>query len=72
MDFTIGQTARIERLCRAEDLIVFAHASGDLNPLTLPGADKDGDGREDEDATVEAPAMWVASLFSALFGAALP
>ena len=72
MDFTIGQTARIERLCRAEDLIVFAHASGDLNPLTLPGADKDGDGREDADATVEAPAMWVASLFSALFGAALP
>lgn len=70
--FQVGQTARIERLCRAEDLIVFAAAAGDLNPLTLPGADKDGDGRPDADDTAEAPAAWVAALFSAVFGAALP
>ncbi|MBU6371786.1 MAG: bifunctional enoyl-CoA hydratase/phosphate acetyltransferase [Alphaproteobacteria bacterium] len=68
----IGQTARLERLCRAEDLITFAAAAGDLNPLTLPGADKDGDGRPDADATTEAPAAWIAALFSAAFGTLLP
>ena len=66
----IGAEASIERVCRVEDLIVFAHASGDLNPLNLPGADKDGDGRPDDDS--EAPAMWMGSLFSALFGNVLP
>lgn len=68
----IGDRARIERICRAEDLIVFAHASGDLNPLHLPAADKDGDGRPDGDADAIAPAMWVGSLFSAVLGNVLP
>lgn len=69
-EIAIGDRAQMQRIVRAEDLIVFAHASGNLNPLHLPTADKDDDGRPDEDAV--APAMWVGSLFSALLGNVLP
>jgi phosphate butyryltransferase len=66
-DLTIGQSARSERVCTANDLLIFAHASGNLNPLHLPGLAESETGREPV-----APAMWGGSLFSALMGNVLP
>src|SRR5262245_31574326 len=67
-ELTIGQTARIERTVVASDLYVFAHASGNLNPIHMPDRDVDGDGICD---TV-APSLWVGSLVSAVLGTVLP
>lgn len=66
-ELSIGQTARVERFCTANDLLIFAHASGNLNPLHLPGLAESEVGREPV-----APAMWGGSLFSALLGNELP
>ncbi|MEO0542677.1 MAG: bifunctional enoyl-CoA hydratase/phosphate acetyltransferase [Pseudomonadota bacterium] len=68
-EITLGMTASTKRLCRAEDLFVFASASGNKNPVHLPGSDHDGDGSPD---TPLAPSMWVASLVSAVIGNQLP
>ena len=65
----VGRTASLTRLCVADDLYVFAHASGNLNPVHMPGEDHDGDGTPDE---ATAPSMWVASLISAVLGNLLP
>ncbi|MEL6919665.1 MAG: enoyl-CoA hydratase, partial [Pseudomonadota bacterium] len=65
----IGMEATVKRLCRAEDLFVFATTSGNKNPVHLPDSDHDGDG--DPDVPL-APSMWVASLISAVIGNELP
>ena len=65
----VGQSIRIERLCTANDLIVFAHASGNLNPIHLPATDTTGDGVDDAPV---APSMWLASLISSALGNRLP
>ena len=66
-DLRVGQTASLDRVCSANDLVVFAHASGTLNPRHLPGfAERDTGG------AAVAPAMWGGSLFSALLGNVLP
>ena len=65
-ELAIGASAKIERICRAEDLVLFAHASGNLNPLMLPPHD----GLEDCHAI--APSLWVGSLVSAVLGNLLP
>jgi phosphate butyryltransferase len=67
-DLTIGQEASVTRLCRAEDLYVFAHASGNLNPMHLPKEDGDGDGRPE----AVAPSAWIAALISGVLGNQLP
>jgi phosphate butyryltransferase len=63
----VGDTATIERVCADRDLFLFAHVSGNVNPLMLPA---------DEDAPVAdapiAPSMWVGSLISAVLGNILP
>jgi phosphate butyryltransferase len=66
-ELSVGQAARIERVCTANDLLVFAHASGNLNPLHLPGLAESETGREPV-----APAMWGGSLFSSVLGNLLP
>jgi phosphate butyryltransferase len=65
---TVGMEARAERLCLADDLYVFAHASGNLNPLHIPYADGDGDGKPE----ALAPSAWVGALISAVLGNQLP
>ena len=65
-ELSAGQTARIERVVRAQDLLVFAHASGNTNPLTLPGA------MAPEAGETVAPSLWVGSLVSAVLGTVLP
>lgn len=67
-ELQVGQEARLQRVVSAHDLIVFAHASGNTNPMHMPGADVDGDGRAD---TV-APSLWLGSLVSAVLGTLLP
>ncbi|MFS8035929.1 bifunctional enoyl-CoA hydratase/phosphate acetyltransferase [Xanthobacter sp. AM11] len=68
-ELQVGDTAELRRVCTADDLFVFATASGNHNPMHLPGYDLDNDGRKDE---VTAPAMWVGSLISAVLGNILP
>ncbi|WP_138465748.1 bifunctional enoyl-CoA hydratase/phosphate acetyltransferase [Poseidonocella sp. HB161398] len=64
----IGMEAEERRLCVADDLFVFAHASGNFNPLNLPDQDGDGDGK----AEAVAPSMWVGALISGVLGNRLP
>lgn len=65
-ELQIGATARLERVCSSDDLILFAHASGNLNPLMLPA--------KSVTATEipMAPSLWVGSLISAVLGNILP
>lgn len=65
-ELAVGATARLERTCTVDDLILFAHVSGNLNPVVVP----DGHGR-DTDGVV-APSLWVGSLISAVLGNLLP
>ena len=64
-ELEIGACATLERECTEQDLLLFAHASGNRNPLNLP----DGQAR---DQAALAPSMWVGSLLSALLGNVLP
>jgi phosphate butyryltransferase len=41
-ELAVGQTAELTRQCTAEDLVVFANASGNHNPLHLRDIDGDG------------------------------
>lgn len=67
-ELVAGQTATIERSVTANDLYVFAHVSGNTNPMHMPGADVDNNGTAD---TV-APSLWVGSLVSSVLGTILP
>jgi phosphate butyryltransferase len=63
-----GDEAALERVVTARDLYLFAHASGNLNPMHLPQTDLDGDGISD----AVAPSMWIAALVSNVLGNLLP
>lgn len=65
---TIGMEAEAEHLCVADDFYVFAHSSGNLNPMHLPKEDGDGDGRPE----AVAPSAWVGALISSVLGNRLP
>jgi len=64
----VGMEAHAERLCVADDFYVFAHASGNLNPLHIPEADGDGDGVPE----AIAPSAWIGALISGVLGNQLP
>lgn len=67
-ELEVGMEAENRRLCVADDLYVFAHASGNLNPLHLPKEDGDKDGKPE----AVAPSFWVGSLISSVLGNKLP
>ncbi|MDO5606716.1 MAG: MaoC/PaaZ C-terminal domain-containing protein, partial [Paracoccus sp. (in: a-proteobacteria)] len=67
-ELRIGDSAELRRLVTADDLIIFATASGNYNTMHLPGFDTDGDGLAEE----MAPGMFVASLISGVLGSILP
>nr|WP_294556949.1 bifunctional enoyl-CoA hydratase/phosphate acetyltransferase [uncultured Rhodopila sp.] len=67
-ELSIGDTASITRVVTPDDLYVFAHVSGNLNPLHLPGS-RSG---ETQSGQNPAPSMWLGSLFSAILGNLLP
>lgn len=65
-ELSVGDTASLKRTVTSRDLYLFAHASGNLNPLHLP---------PEHDTTSQAsvaPSMWVGSLISSLLGNVLP
>ncbi len=66
-EIEVGETATLRRTCTPNDLIVFAHASGNVNPLHLPG-----EAEQEAGQAPVAPAMWGGSLFSAVLGNKLP
>ncbi len=65
-ELAVGDEASITRVVTLNDLIVFAHASGNLNPKNLPRS------AADSNEAAAAPAMWIGSLFSAVLGNILP
>jgi phosphate butyryltransferase len=67
-ELQIGDVAELRRLITADDLYVFAAASGNHNPMHLTDSDLDGDGRNER----VAQGMFVASLISAVLGTQLP
>lgn len=67
-ELAVGDHAAFEHVVTANDLYLFAHASGNRNPIHVPGIDGDGDGVADE----LAPAIWISSLISAAIGNLLP
>ncbi len=66
-ELKVGDSASIERSCSVQDLFLFAHVSGNVNPLMLPSAE----GSPEKSQPV-APSMWVGSLVSAVLGNILP
>jgi phosphate butyryltransferase len=60
-EIAVGDVGELTRVCTADDIVVFVHASGNYNPTHLAPA---------PDAV--APSMWVGSLFSAVIGNVLP
>jgi len=52
----------------SRDLFLFAHASGNLNPLNIPHLDVENEGSN----SVVAPSMWLGSLISSVLGNILP
>jgi phosphate butyryltransferase len=64
-ELQVGASASIERTCSMKDLYLFAHVSGNLNPLMLPEG-----GKRKSDPV--APSLWVGSLISAVLGNMLP
>ena len=67
-DLSIGDTASVTRVVTPDDLYVFAHVSGNLNPLHLPGS-RAG---ETQSGQNPAPSMWLGSLLSVVLGNLLP
>lgn len=63
-----GDHAELRRLITADDLFVFAAASGNSNPMHLTDTDVDGNGTAERIA----PGMFMASLISAVLGTQLP
>lgn len=66
-ELQVGDCASINRSCVVQDLILFAHVSGNTNPLMLPDT-----ARSKPATNVVAPSMWIGSLISAVLGNVLP
>jgi len=67
-EIAVGDTAEASRTLVADDLVVFAHASGNLNPLHIPVASRGSEHGVD----VVAPSAWVGALISGVLGMQLP
>ncbi len=63
-----GDSAELKRLCTGDDLLVFAAATGNHNPMHLPDFDVDGDGKPDTTAS----GIFLAAMISAVLGNLLP
>lgn len=67
-ELKVGEEAHIYRTVTSRDLYLFAHASGNMNPLNMPSFDYNHDGISD----AVAPSMWIGSLISSVLGNILP
>src|SRR3974390_2378389 len=70
-EIALGDTADVSRRLTANELVVFAHASGNLNPIHMPKSLGGGLVAEGEKEAV-APSAWVAGLISCVLGMGLP
>jgi phosphate butyryltransferase len=67
-EIQIGDSAELKRLITQDDLIIFAAASGNFNPVHLSS----GTSNSTKYADAVAPGMFVASMISAILGTNLP
>lgn len=67
-ELTVGDEVAIERTVTSRDLYLFAHASGNLNPMHMPHLHV----TDTNNAMVVAPSMWLGSLISSALGNILP
>jgi len=67
-ELKVGDTASIEKRVTSRDLFLFAHASGNLNPLNIPYLDV----QNESSTSVVAPSMWLGALISSVLGNILP
>ena len=67
-ELSVGERAEIRRLLTRDDLLVFAAASGNFNPVHLEPAES---GTEADSGPI-APGMFIASVISAVLGTRLP
>lgn len=66
-EISVGDSASLKRVLTANDLYIFAHASGNLNPMHMP-PEAEGESAQE----VVAPSMWVGALVSSVLGNVLP
>jgi phosphate butyryltransferase len=67
-DLSVGEEAVVDRVVTPDDLVLFAHVSGNLNPMHMPHSPNE----TASEAQPAAPSMWLGSLFSAVLGNLLP
>lgn len=67
-ELKVGDSATIERRVTDRDLFLFAHASGNLNPLNIPHIEVENE----SNTLVVAPSIWLGSLISSVLGNILP
>lgn len=68
-EINVGDSAEITHTCSTRDLLTFAHASGNHNPLHLPASETSRDGSNGQST---ASSMWIGALISAVLGNNLP
>jgi len=66
-ELNVGDAASLERTCSMQDLVLFAHVYGNVNPLMLPPVENGA-----ENSRPVAPSMRVSWLISAVLGNVLP
>ncbi|MDO5620520.1 MAG: bifunctional enoyl-CoA hydratase/phosphate acetyltransferase [Paracoccus sp. (in: a-proteobacteria)] len=67
-EISIGDEASLTRVLTQDDMFAFVAASGNHNPMHLPGLDANGDGQIDGFV----PGLLIGSLISAVLGTRLP
>lgn len=67
-ELTVGDEASIERIVSSRELYLFAHASGNLNPMHMPHLYL----ADTHNSMVVAPSMWLGALISSALGNILP
>ena len=71
-EIAVGDSAQVVRTLTANDLVVFAHASGNLNPIHMPSAPGVQSVVAEGEKEAVAPSAWVAGLVSCVLGMQLP
>jgi phosphate butyryltransferase len=71
-EIAVGDSAQVVRTLTANDLVVFAHASGNLNPIHMPSAPGAPAVLAEGESEAVAPSAWVAGLVSCVLGMELP
>jgi len=71
-EIAVGDGAQVVRTLTANDLVVFAHASGNLNPIHMPGAPGAPALLAEGESEAVAPSSWLAGLISCVLGMELP